>query len=121
MVKVGAAALVCLALYYAVSAISARIEQSEKERAESLAPKQMPISWCVDVCQEDIFTDMHSSGDSWGTSSSSMSGMAQSDTFAVVIKHCTEIYTDGCIKIESYYDDYLHKNNSGKKAMVGEI
>lgn len=121
VIKIGLAALAGISLYLFVGFINEEQERSEKEWADKMAPKQMPIPWCVNVCQEDIFSDMHSSGDSWGTSSSSMGGMTQSDTFSVVIKHCNKIYAEGCIKIESYYGDHLHMGNRGKKAMAGKI
>lgn len=91
------------------------------ERAISEAPVPMPTEWCVSVCQEDIFKDLHSKPTTWGAGSSSLSGMGQNDTFSTVVAHCRSVYNGGCIKIKTWSgQDYLH-STGGRRAMAGKI
>lgn len=49
---------------------------------------------CVEVCISARFGDFHNSGSSWGTGSSSMSGLSQSEIYNRVVKHCEDYYKD---------------------------
>jgi len=62
-------------------------------------PIKRNIAWCVDICMEDRFDDMHNNGDSWGTGSSSMSGMTQSNIFIVIKEYCESVYINGCYEV----------------------
>lgn len=89
------------------------IVNAEKSSAlrdiERKKPRTMPTAWCVDQCRQAIFKDMHSSGESWGTSSSSMNGMAQANTLTVVVEYCENIYKSGCSEVNDYSSPYIHR------------
>ena len=91
-------------------------EQRDLAWEEESRPKVMPIAWCVNVCRRDMFSSMHSKGESWGTSSSSMNGMAQGDTLVQVMSYCEDTYKDGCLKINKYKAPYIHSDRFGNKA-----
>jgi hypothetical protein len=110
------AALMIGGTAYGIKAISDAGDARDARQLIERQPKEMPIAWCVKVCREDIFDDMHSTGESWGTSSSSMNGMAQNDTLTTTIKYCQSIYKDSCIKVHRWdgKTSYIHGDGYDK-------
>jgi hypothetical protein len=64
-----------------------------------------PMAYCIAECMSHEFGNFHGQGDSWGTGSSSMSGLTQSDIFNTVKSHCEAIY-DKCFK--AYHSDFIN-------------
>lgn len=49
------------------------------------------MKYCMKECIRDTFSMFHNEGDSWGTGSSSMSGLSQSGIIDRVEKQCQEM------------------------------
>ncbi len=50
--------------------------------------------YCIQACMEHTFKWFHNKGSSWGTGSSSMNGLSQTQVFDRVKKECVEFYKD---------------------------
>ena len=64
------------------------------------------IAWCVNVCMEDILKDMHNTHES----SSSLSGMFQSNTIINILEYCKMIYSFECYKVKYTSDAAIHES-----------
>lgn len=73
--------------------------------------KEMHVAWCVNVCMEDIFKDMHSKGESWGSSSSSMNGIRQDNSFVEIKNYCQSIYEKSCYRV--HFSAHVGIHSSG--------
>lgn len=91
-------------------------ERRAANKAISNQTRPMPIEWCIEICREDIFRSMHTSGKSWGTSSSSLNGMSESNTFTKVISHCESVYQQECVQVKDWSKPYIHSVHSDRAA-----
>jgi len=66
---------------------------------------ERPMKYCKEECLRESFTMFHNLGRSWGTGSSSMNGLSQTQIFDRVIKYC-ENYYSGEICCERPSDDF---------------
>jgi hypothetical protein len=72
--------------------------------------KEMHVAWCVNICMEDIFKDVHSKGDSWGSSSSSINGFKQDNAFVEIKNYCQSIYEKSCYEVHRSAGTGIHGN-----------
>lgn len=54
----------------------------------------VPLKMCVQACVDHQFKGFHNNGKSWGTGSSSLTGLQQQQTFDTVLKYCENFYKD---------------------------
>lgn len=66
-------------------------------------PRKTDRKFCINECIVSMFKSFHSKGRSWGTSSSSMNGLSQSEIYKTVKKYCSDFY-DECYVCEDYND-----------------
>jgi hypothetical protein len=66
---------------------------------EEKRPKKMNTEWCVNVCIDDLFDNMHNNSNSWGAGSSSMNGMQQNNTFLEIKDYCESVYSKECYSL----------------------
>jgi uncharacterized lipoprotein YehR (DUF1307 family) len=62
------------------------------DKKEKRTSYKMDKKFCVAACIKTEFEMFHTKGESWGTSSSSMSSIGQSDIYTAVKKSCSEFY-----------------------------
>lgn len=54
--------------------------------------KRVEMKYCISECMKYEFKKFHAKGDSWGTSSSSMSGLSQKSIYDKVKEDCLDFY-----------------------------
>lgn len=66
--------------------------------------KKVDKKYCLEACRAKTFESFHSTGNSWGTGSSSMNGLSQSQIFDRVDRSCKEFYKgeDCCDRFNLY-------------------
>ncbi len=58
--------------------------------------------YCISVCVKKEFSNFHTRGRSWGTGSSSMTGLSQLGIYETVKKECEDFYkNEQCYKSKS--------------------
>lgn len=77
--------------------------------AKELYSKKRHKVWCESRCMDSVFNNFHTKGESWGTSSSSLS-VTQTDIFDKVVSYCREIYKSGCYMVEYEHPSAIHGN-----------
>jgi len=94
--------LIALSIIFMLAACQGPPPGITKEKAKSHPQR------CIQICVDHQFSNMHSTGTSWGTGSSSMNGMSQRDTYSLVRRGCAAIYEgkECCVDNDGYYGTY---------------
>ena len=102
--------LILLTIFALCSCAESEKHEQEKYK-ESFTP--MPVEWCINVCMDHVFTNFHTKGESWGTSSSSLIAFEEQHTFDKVHGYCVSIYEGkSCSNI-----NYVLSYDAYKKAL----
>lgn len=65
-----------------------------EERKVTIETAKVPVKYCIENCLKNQFHMFHNNGQSWGTGSSSMNGLMQSQIYDRVKQECVEFYKD---------------------------
>lgn len=57
-------------------------------------PVVVSKDYCIIECRKFEFQNFHGKGQSWGTNSSSMNGLAENNIFKLVTKTCEDFFKD---------------------------
>jgi hypothetical protein len=77
-----------------IALIGASLSACVQEGKEPRPQEFKAMKYCIDNCLWAKFQMFHAEGHSWGTGSSSMSGLGQERIYDRVLAYCKEFYSD---------------------------